>query len=700
MASADDVGSGLRRRRLLSWLLGGLLVALYLWLPDAERASDELSSRDDTGDELDRIEITHVSPPDPYPGSSIRIRYEGAPEDVPLRAYATGKRELDVLAQRPFELVARLPRELEAGDLKLKIAAGDLNDDLPRQLRSKAYHVRVKAPDLRKAFRNFVGGMALIVLGIGLMARGVRESTGLDAARAVTRAARVRSIAYGFGAITGALVQSTTSAAGVLAALSTSGVLPLAPAALAFLGAQCGAAVAPLLVTGLLAPREGLIAVAIGMLWLNLAIDRRAAALGRLVLGVGFVAFGLQVLRPAFEPFVSDPVLMGLADNLRADNALDVALCALIGSALVALFQGPAPLIVLILAVAQTTGRWDLTTALALLAGTGFGAATAALLTASAGTRARRLAHLHLWLGAASTLFAACTVRLWSGLAERLLDLDVSLPGAPPGVPLHELGAPLALSFGASQLTAAALLALLVPRLAERLLQRELASATLKKASRPELAASAREGALRTGLVHALERQEVALDALAVLAQTGARSFGRKAEHALSEARATLSRLVKGDLLEAELSPVENGIDGGAAFACLQLQHALESLLSRAERGTEARLSEAHAPELATPWDDQLVLRELHELVAEGLSVTRTSLLARESPDLDQARAREIKINRLESHARRMPRESGSSPQLIEQHVHMLQVIDAYEVVGNQVYRLTEAINQNSVVPV
>ena len=687
-----SVERAIRARRLLAWVVGILVVALYLTLPDADDWSEAAEGRDDSADDIDRLEIIGVSPSDPYPGSSIRVRYEGPRSEVPVQVYS-GKSPLTVLARRPGELVVSLPREVEPGALKIRVLAGAPSDQLTRAQRSKPFHLRVKAPNYRKVFRNLLGGLALVVLGIRLMARGVRESTGLDAARAMTRASKVRSVAYGFGALTGALVQSTTSAAGVLAALSSSGLLPLAPAGLAFLGAQCGTAVAPLLVTGFMEPREGLIAVAIGVLWLGLAIDRRAGALARLVLGVGFVAYGLQLLRPALEPFVSDPMLLALADNLRADNVLDIALCAAIGTVLIALLQGPAALIVLMLAVAQTTGRWDLTTALALLSGTGLGASLAALLTASAGTQARLLAHLHLLLGGASTLLSACTVMLWSGLTERLLGVEQSSPGEILRAPLHQLGGPLALAFGLSQIASAVVLASVVKPLATWLQAKQREPRT-----RAPLEGAATDATVALKLVHVLDLQQSGLDSLAVLAQTGARSFGLKAEHALADARGALSSLVQGQLQGTE-QPGGDGVNGAAAFACLQLQHALETLLSRAERGTEARLQQLEEVQGAQSSDDQLVLRELHQLVSEGLHATRASLSSREAPDLDQARAREIKINRLESHARRMSHAAASSGPAIERHLHMLQIIDAYEVVGNHVYRLTEAMEQSHAVP-
>lgn len=696
--------SRLRVRHTLAWLISALIIGLYLALPEAEPSAVEArgssarggraESADDAGDERERLEIVRVSPLEPYPGSSIIISHNGVGDPSALQAYA-GKIKLRVLARHDGELVARLPSYVEAGDLKVRLASGEvLKPYHLKTLRTKPFHLRVKTPSWRKVYRNLIGGMALVALGMVLMARGMRASTGLSAARVVTKTAQKRGVAYGFGVLTGALAQSTTGAAGILAALAASSVLPAAPAALAFLGAQLGATVAPLLVTGLVEPREGLVAVVIGIVWLGLASDRRAQALGKLILGAGFVAFGLQVFRPGLEPFLSDPLFLSIAEGLRADSLIDVATCALLGVLLVAALQGPAPLIVLILGVAQTTGRWDLTTALALLSGTGLGAATAALVTTSTGPVARKLARLHLWLGAASTLFTMSTAALFARLAHALLGQPAVALHWSRRVSLGELGGELALGFALSQMLAAVLLGLAVERLF-RWLERRRGTRHTAAGSDVETAA-----ALRHELGSALSQQQAALDSTAVLAQTGARSFGQRAEHALDNARQALERLLDVRVMSPTgAAAVDDGL-GGAAFSCLQLQQALEALLARAERATDARLAasaELDAQGLA--WDDDLILRELHSLVSEGLSCTRASLHAHESPDLDHARAREIKINRLEAHARDVLLDAAPTPELVERRLQVLQVIDAYEVVGNQVYRLTESVGHSSNLP-
>ncbi|MEY4510044.1 MAG: hypothetical protein RLZZ450_2166 [Pseudomonadota bacterium] len=681
------------RHHALAWLLSLAIVVLYVALPDAERDALEHAAEQnkDDVDEGERLEVRSVSPLEPYPGSTIIVSHNGVGDSSVLHVYA-GKSELRVLARHEGELVARLPTQLPAGDLKIRLATGEITKPFHlRTLRTKPFHVRVKVPNWRKVFRSLVGGMALVALGIVLMSRGVRASTGLEVARVVTRTVRRRSVAYGFGALTGALAQSTTGAAGILAALASSSVLPVVAAALAFLGAQLGATVAPLLVTGLVEPREGLVAVVVGVVWLGLATDRRASAIGKLLLGAGFVAFGLQTFRPGLEPFLSDPVLLAMTEELRARSVTDVAACAFIGTVLVAAFQGPAPLILLILGVAQTTGHWDLCTALALLSGTGLGAALAALVTTSSGALPRKLARLNLLLGGASTLFTASTAALFAQLAHTLFGPQPEALHWTRRVSLSALGGELALAFVLSQLAAALLLCLAVERVFHWLERR--------KVKREALPSSEDEAAevLRRELASVLLLLLAALDSTAVLAQTGARGFGQRAEHALDNARRALEKMLELRVNTLQhYSSLDDGL-GGAAFSCLQLLGAVEALLSRAERATDARLSaSAQYDANGLPWDDDLVLRELHALVSEGLSATGVCLTEQQAPDLDKARAREIKINRLEAHARGVLLEAAPTPQLVERRLQVLQVIDAYEVVGNQVYRLTESVGENT----
>ena len=205
-----------------------------------------------------------------------------------------------------------------------------------------------------------------------------------------------------------------------------------------------------------------------------------------------------------------------------------------------AAFQGPAPVVVLVLSIAQTTGHLDLRTALAILAGSALGAAIGALLTTPAGARSRRLVQLHLLLGVAGTILALATVRVWSALADHLV------AGSPHDVEwgkrvlLPNMGKHFGIAFALSQVAIALVLAPCIPLLARALarLFPEAVPAVVREVGD-------RTRFVRDRLARAGRAQRQALDSLLALALRGLRASGRVAEHALADARATLEEVLQ-----------------------------------------------------------------------------------------------------------------------------------------------------------
>jgi len=648
------MAEGTRNRRRVRiatmWIATAMLVAAYVALPSGDDATntDAAAPPPDAAGEPHKLEILQVTPAETPPGTAVIVGYHGADDDgIALRVFA-GKTELEVLARRPGSLVARLPADIGFGRAKLRVADGDR--------RSKPYDLRIKAQNWRKPFRGLVGGLALLALGIGVLARGVREAVGVGSARRLALLARNTPAALGFGTAIGSVVQSTTAAAGVLAGLVTSNLLAVTPAAVAFLGAQLGAATAPLLITGFLDPREGLLAI----------------------------AFGLHVLRPAFEPFVADNTLIPFIAHLRADSIGGMITCALLGAALVAAFQGPAPVVVLVLSLAQTTGHLDLRTALAILSGSALGAAIGALLTTPAGARSRRLVQLHLLLGVAGTTLALATVRVWSTLADRLV------AGSPHEVEwgkrvlLPNMGKHLGIAFALSQIAIAIVLAPCIPALARALarLFPETAPAAMREVGD-------RTRFVRDRLARAARVQRGALGSLLALALRGVRVSGRVAEHALADARATLEEALQVIAASAERTTLARG-----AYASLQLERSLESLLRQAEMLTDRRVAAAAAADALPPLpsrDEEVIVR-MHGLLSQGLDALLASLDGRAAIDVEEARAREIEMNAQEARGRQaLLVADHRGADTLARELGVLELVDAFESAGNQVYRAAEA---------
>ena len=670
-----------RLKLLVAWLCTALIVGIYFSLPDGDDTLGVDVAGQNTLDQPipARIEVVSVTPADATPGSAVTVQFAGAQHSEQVQAYL-GKSPLPVLSRVEDALVVRLPSKLPPGHVKLRVSDGEE--------RSKPYDLRVKLENWRKPFRSILGGFALLIFGIGVLGRGAREAVGLRSTHVLARWAQRGPAALAMGLGLGTLAQSTTAAASVLAGLVSSSLLALGPAAAAFLGAELGAATAPL-ISGLFDPREGLLVVALGVMWLGFASNRRTTALARLTLGIGLISFGLQTLRPGFEPFVQDPALLSIIIKLRATGVLGVATCALLGAVLVAIFQGPAPVCVLVLVLAQTTAQWDLRTALAVLSGSGLGAALGATLTFATGRSSRKLALLNLMLGLASTLLAASLVDVFAHLA------DWVVPGVPheirwgKRVLLPNLGLHLGVAFALSQLTSAlALLPLSFPlaRLVERWFPQDPPGAI------PNVGDAAR--VTRARLLDVSETQLSALIPLRELALDGDRDAGRRVELSIAQAQALLDELITGPVLALGDVPESRALRN-AALTSVQLQRSLEGLERQAERFVDARvaLSRTGRPqELAE--SDLAALDEMHDNLTRAGSALRDALRGDAVIDLDAARASEISMNALEAGLRKSLLEGD--PQTVRSHLAVLKLADAYEATGNQLYRLSEALAEGA----
>ncbi|MES1184354.1 MAG: hypothetical protein ABUL60_11090 [Myxococcales bacterium] len=668
-------------RLLFAWLCTALVIAVYFSLPDGD---DALATDPGNAAALEqpaatRIEVVSVTPADPTPGSAVTVQFAGAEHPREVQAYV-GKNALPVLSRLEDALVVRLPGAVPPGHLKLRVAGG--------AERSKPYDLRVKLENWRKPFRSVLGGFALLIFGIGVLGRGAREAVGLRSTHVLARWAQRGPAALGMGLGLGMLAQSTTAAASVLAGLVSSSLLALGPAAAAFLGAELGTATAPL-ISGLFDPREGLLVVALGVMWLGFATNRRSSALARLALGVGLISFGLQTLRPGFEPFVQAPALLSLVVKLRATGVLGVATCALLGAALVAIFQGPAPVCVLVLVLAQTTAQWDLRTVLAVLSGSGLGAAIGAMLTSAAGKSSRKLALLNLMLGALSTLLVASTVDLFAFLADQVV------PGIPheihwgKRVLLPNLGLHMGVAFAMSQLASALVLLPVSFRLA-RVVERWFPQDRQSKL--PSVGDATR--VTRSRLLQVAELQLSALAPLRQLALDGDRDAGRLVERAIAESQALLDELVAGPVLALGDAPESRAL-GSAALTNVQLQRSLEGLERQAELFVDARVAlsrNGRPSELAE--SDLAALDEMHANLSAAGNAVLEALRDGTAIDLDAARSREIAMNALEARLRKGVLEGD--PETVRSHLAVLKLADAYEATGNQLYRLSEALAEGA----
>ena len=95
------------------------------------------------------------------------------------------------------------------------------------------------------------------------------------------------------------------------------------------------------------------------------------------------------------------------------------------------------------------------------------------------------------------------------------------------------------------------------------------------------------------------------------------------------------------------------------------------------------------------PPQDQATIAAVHGLLIEGIDALIAELADGVTPDLDAARAREIRLNATESESRHgllVDADRGEPSGMIALRLNSSELVNAYESVGNHLYRLNEAL--------
>lgn len=176
---------------------------------------------------------------------------------------------------------------------------------------------------------DFAGYVALLLWGVHMVQTGVQRAFGAALGAALGRAlgTRLRAFATGLG-ITAAL-QSSTATGLMITGFAAGGVVGLAPALAAMLGANVGTTlIVQLLSFDLtsLAP----ILILVGVWMFRRYPPGRVRDLGRVFIGLGLLLLSLHQLVDLFEPFQNAP-LLGIALNALANQPVAaVLLCAIV----------------------------------------------------------------------------------------------------------------------------------------------------------------------------------------------------------------------------------------------------------------------------------------------------------------------------------------------------------------------------------
>ncbi|MDD9942102.1 MAG: Na/Pi symporter [Myxococcales bacterium] len=619
------------------------------------------AASEQTPTDAKKLSIRWLQPVELRPGAALIVHAEGLQPGASVEARlsgAFGKREVPVLRRERDRVAIRVPHDLPAGAVKLRIYQGER--------KSKPRLAQVREPATLDRMRDAIGGLAVFLLGLTLVSRAFRNYAGQSLRTQLARLTQNGARCLSLGTLVGGLTQATTSSAGILLGMLGARLLSQRAALHLLLGIQVGAATAGAFLP-LFASRQGLWVVTLGGLLSLIARNRKTEALGRIVLGCGLMLVGLSFLQSGIRPLVAEPEILPYLQIVSGEGVVPAAAGVAVGALLAALLQGPGPAFAVVLSLTQSTTLLSLSDGLTMLAGTPLGATLGTLvLGAPAGAAGRRLAVGHVLLGISMFAIMLVGIPVWTHIAEALVGGDAARVVYGENALRPEMAGHLGAAFIVAQ-AAAAVGCLPLRDPLDRLCQR------ISKERVPAAAAGAE---LQPDLIEVLGACRSAVLALGEVVATRERGPAVQAETAIARARSAVSGL----LTSLERRPAEPAIDLATITACLHLATATDGALRVAERALEL--------DLATDEQGAQHLARVQSLLVEGMEALVAHVSGLQPLSLEEVQAREIRLNALEAEARSATGRGES----LSNRLWLSELSSACEAVGNHIYRLGTAL--------
>jgi len=269
-----------------------------------------------------------------------------------------------------------------------------------------------------------VGGLGLFLFGMGLMSDGLKKVAGEKLKGLLEVLTRHRVIAVIVGALTTALIQSSSATTVMTVGFVNAGLLTLKQALCVVLGANIGTTITAGLVSVLAVfkiTNYALPAVGVGFLLIVAGRTQKAKSVGEILVGFGILFLGIHFMKDAFDP---------LKDHAHVQEALiwlgrNPILAILAGTLITMLLQSSSASIAMIqvLAAGGAFGTdWPLvlTVTIPFILGDNIGTTITAQLAALRASRnAKRAAMGHTMFNVFGVMYML--VPVWLGWYSKLV---------------------------------------------------------------------------------------------------------------------------------------------------------------------------------------------------------------------------------------------------------------------------------------
>jgi phosphate:Na+ symporter len=271
-------------------------------------------------------------------------------------------------------------------------------------------------------FMGLLGGLAIFLYGMGLMADALKAVAGEQMKTILARLTNNRIVGLLTGAFVTAVIQSSSVTTVLVVGFISAGLMSLSQSIGVILGADIGTTITAQIIA-FKVTKYALLLVAIGFVMIFAAKRERIRQQGTALLGLGLIFFGMAVMGEAMEPLRSYPPFLRLMASM--ERPLTGILVATVFTALIQSSSATTGVII----VMASQGFISLNAGIALIFGANIGTCVTAILAAIGRPReAFRAALVHV-------IFKVVGVLLWIAFIEQLAQLVTWLsPTAEEGV--------------------------------------------------------------------------------------------------------------------------------------------------------------------------------------------------------------------------------------------------------------------------
>ncbi|MFA5689266.1 MAG: Na/Pi cotransporter family protein [Kiritimatiellales bacterium] len=241
------------------------------------------------------------------------------------------------------------------------------------------------------------GGVGLFLLGMKNMSDGMQAAAGKKLRALIAAATGHRIIACMIGFLVTALIQSSSVTTVMLVGFANAGLMTLTQAIGVILGADIGTTVTGWILV-LDIGKAGLPMLGFAALFYLFLRKEHLRSIALLIIGLGMVFFGLELMKEGFYPLREMPEFLEWFSKFRPDSLWGLIKCIFAGAAVTAVIQSSSATVGITMSLA-IAGVIDFETAVALVLGQNIGTTITAFLASLGATRtAKRVAYAHIFI--------------------------------------------------------------------------------------------------------------------------------------------------------------------------------------------------------------------------------------------------------------------------------------------------------------